>query len=64
MNGFAGNEHLAENGERLRELIYGTKPPDERIVKESGLAICAGEDEGGFEHLGAGRVGEDEFCSD
>lgn len=54
VDGLAGDDHLAENGEGLRELIKGDIASDEGVIEEGGLTVGEGEDIGGLVHLGTG----------
>lgn len=44
VNGFAGEEHLAKNGEGLREEEERGVGSNEGVVEESGTTISEGED--------------------
>lgn len=57
INGFSRKEHVAENGEGLREETERRVGSDESIEKVGGATSGEGEDGGGLWELSAGSVG-------
>lgn len=57
VNGFAGNEHLAEDGKGVREQIERHIGSDKDIEEEGWSTSGEGEEHVGFVQLGTGGIG-------
>lgn len=64
VNGFAGKEHSAKNGEGVREETERRVGSNESVEKVSGFASGKGEKNVGLVQLRTGGIGGDELGSD